>query len=42
MREVCQHYRDQGILHTVDGQRSIDEVAHDLLAVVQPTVRRGV
>jgi adenylate kinase len=41
MREVCQHYRDQGILHTVDGQRSIDEVAHDLLAVVQPTVRRG-
>ena len=42
MREVSRHYRDQGILHTVDGQRSIDEVARDLLAAVQPTVRRGV
>jgi adenylate kinase len=42
MREVSRHYRDQGILHIVDGQRSIDEVARDLLAAVQPTVRRGV
>ena len=42
MGEVSQHYGDQGILHTVDGQRPIDEVARDLLAVVQPTVRRGV
>jgi adenylate kinase len=41
MGEVSQHYRDQGILHTVDGQRPIDEVASDLLAVVEPTVRRG-
>ena len=34
MREVDGHYRDQGILRTVDGRRSIDEVAADLLALV--------
>jgi adenylate kinase len=41
MREVSRHYRDRGMLHSVDGQRPIDEVADDLLAIVQPTVRRG-
>ena len=41
MREVSGHYRDRGILRTVDGQRPIDEVAADLLALVKPLVRRG-
>ncbi len=41
MREVCGHYRDRGILRTVDGRRPIDQVAADLLALVKPLVRRG-
>ena len=35
MREVTAHYRDQGILRTVDGRRSIDDVTADLLALEQ-------
>jgi adenylate kinase len=42
MRAVSRHYRDRGILKTVDGHRPIDEVADDVLAIVQPKVRRGV
>jgi adenylate kinase len=42
LREVSQHYRDQGILRTVDGRRSIDEVAADILAAVEPAVRGNV
>jgi adenylate kinase len=38
LREVSQHYRDRGILRTVDGRRSMDDVAADILAIVQPTV----
>lgn len=41
MREVTAHYRDQGILRTVDGRRSIDEVAADLLALVTTGVGGG-
>lgn len=42
LREVSQHYRDQGILRSVDGRRSIDEVAADLLAIAGPAVRGDV
>ncbi len=38
LREVSQHYRGQGILRTVDGRRSIDEVAADILAIAEPAV----
>lgn len=41
MREVTAHYRDQGILRTVDGRRSIDDVTADLLALVGTTVQGG-
>ena len=36
LREVSRHYRDQGVLRSVDGRRSIDEVAADLLAARRP------
>lgn len=39
LREVSQHYRDQGVLRTVDGRRGIAEVAADLAALVEPAVR---
>lgn len=39
LREVSRHYRDQGVLRTVDGRRSIDQVAASLLAIVEPAVR---
>lgn len=39
LREVSDHYRDRGVLRTVDGRRSADEVAADILAILQPTVR---
>ena len=39
LREVSQHYREQGVLRTVDGQRGIAEVAADLAAIVEPAVR---
>ncbi len=39
LREVSRHYRDQGVLRSVDGRRSIDEVAADLLALVVPALR---
>lgn len=42
LREVSRHYRDQGVLRTVDGQRAIDDVAADILAIAQPTVRGNV
>ena len=42
MREVSRHYRDRGILKSVDGHRPIEDVADDVLAIVQPKVRRGV
>lgn len=42
LREVSRHYRDKGILRTVDGRRSIDEVAADILAAVEPAVRGNV
>lgn len=41
MREVTAHYRDKGILRTVDGRRSIDEVSSDLLALVGTGVGGG-
>ena len=41
LREVSRHYRDQGVLRTVDGQRSVEEVAADLLRIVEPVVRGG-
>ena len=42
LREVSRHYRDQGVLRTVDGQRSIDDVTADILAIARPTVRGNV
>ena len=39
LREVSQHYREQGVLRSVDGQRGIAEVAADLAAIVEPAVR---
>jgi adenylate kinase len=39
LHEVSQHYRDLGVLRSVDGQRSMDEVAADLLAIAEPAVR---
>lgn len=36
LAEVSRHYRERGILRTVDGRRSIDEVADDLLAAIGP------
>jgi adenylate kinase len=39
LREVSRHYRDKGVLRTVDGRRSIDLVAADLLALVVPALR---
>ena len=41
MREVTAHYRDKGILRTVDGRRSIDDVSSDLLALVGTGVGGG-
>jgi adenylate kinase len=41
LREVSRHYRDQGVLRTVDGQRAVEEVAADLLRIVEPAVRGG-
>ena len=41
LREVSRHYRDQGVLRTVDGRRSVEEVAADLLRIVEPAVRGG-
>jgi adenylate kinase len=35
LREVIDHYASTGILRTVDGMQSIDDVFADLLAVVQ-------
>jgi adenylate kinase len=39
LREVSRHYRDKGVLRTVDGRRAIDQVAAALLAIVEPAVR---
>jgi adenylate kinase len=39
LREVSRHYRDKGVLRTVDGRRPIDQVAAGLLAIVEPAVR---
>jgi adenylate kinase len=36
LAEVARHYRDRGILRTVDGQRPIEEVSADVLALVDP------
>jgi len=41
LREVSRHYRDQGVLRTVDGRRPAEEVAADLLRIVEPAVRGG-
>ncbi len=41
LREVSGHYRDQGVLRTVDGRRPAEEVAADLLRIVEPAVRGG-
>lgn len=41
LAEVSQHYRDRGVLRTVDGRRSIDEVADDLLAAIGPVPRNA-
>jgi len=38
MREtapVVEHYRQSGVLHSIDGDRDIDEIAADLLAALQ-------
>jgi adenylate kinase len=39
LREVSHHYRDKGILRTVDGRHPMDEVAAALMAVVEPPGR---
>ena len=40
--EVCDHYRAQGKLRTVDGTRPIGEVTEELLAALaQPSASRG-
>jgi len=37
--EVSGHYRDLGVLRTVDGLRSAEAVGADLLAIVEPAIR---
>lgn len=41
LREVSLHYRDRGVLRSVDGLRSVEEVTGDLLAIVGATARSG-
>lgn len=41
LREVSLHYRDRGVLRSVDGLRSVEEVTGDLLAIVGMTARSG-
>ncbi len=37
--EVSQHYRDRGVLRTVDGRRPAEAVADDILAIVEPAAK---
>lgn len=39
LREVSGHYRDQGVLRTVDGFRAPEEVTAALMAIVEPAIR---
>jgi adenylate kinase len=39
LREVSDHYRDQGVLRTVDGLRPPEAVTAELLAIVEPAIR---
>lgn len=39
LAEVSRHYADRGVLRTVDGCRSIEDVADDLLAAIGPVTR---
>ena len=42
LAEVSRHYRDRGILRTVDGRRPIEQVTADLLAIIGPVPRGAV
>ncbi len=39
LREVAGHYRDRGVLETVDGRHPVERVAEAILAIVRPAVR---
>ncbi len=42
LAEVSRHYRERGILRTVDGRKSIEAVTDDLLAAIGPVPRGAV
>ncbi len=39
LAEVSRHYDERGVLRTVDGRRSIEEVSDDLMAAIGPVTR---
>jgi adenylate kinase len=41
LRDVSLHYRERGVLRTVDGRRPVEEVTSELLGLVSPAARRG-
>jgi adenylate kinase len=41
LREVCLHYRARGVLRTIDGRRTVEEVTTELLSLVAPGDRRA-
>jgi adenylate kinase len=41
LREVSLHYRERGVLRTVDGRRTVEEVTSELLGFVSPVARSG-